>query len=143
MGRHRPLTHWYLLRNCWPCLHCRSTCGYANTPTTQLNSQASSKHCFLSSAGLVPRGSQGFFYDSKHAAGVCLRNVHTQASLRLETTSQQLLLQVQLRNGTWEMSVQITRPPLDLYVLLLTTMSAHVGHTFPLIRGTDQRVQQP
>ena len=33
--------------------------------------------------------------------------------------------------GTWEMSVQITRPPLEPWVLILTTMSAHVGRTLP------------
>ena len=53
---------------------------------------------FLGPAGPVTRGSQAcLVHDSKHAANICLGMIQTRTKVPLGLTSQQLLLQAQLR----------------------------------------------
>ena len=53
---------------------------------------------FLGPAGPVARGSQArFFYDSKHAAHVCMGTMQTRTDVPLALTSQQVLLPAHLR----------------------------------------------
>ena len=52
----------------------------------------------LSPSGSVARGSQAcVFYDSKHAANVCMGTIQSRTNVRLGMTSQQCLVQAQLR----------------------------------------------
>ena len=72
---------------------------------TRLHSNNTAEHSsiieavsFLVPNGPVARESQTcIFYDSRHAASICLGTVQSRANVTLELTSKRLLLQVQLR----------------------------------------------
>ena len=69
-------------------------------PTTLQNSRVSLMHSlsFLRPAGPVARGSQAcIFYGSKHAAQMRMGMIQSRTTVPLGLTSQQLLLQAQLR----------------------------------------------
>ena len=70
----------------------------SSIPTTLLNSRASLRRYPSLDQWPVARDSQAcIFYDSKHAASICLGTIQSRANVPLGLTSQRLLLQVQFK----------------------------------------------